>query len=120
MPNLITDVDETVARISKQKGVHGVVILDREGHAIRSTLTTDLTRQYSTLLVKLVRQAKTTVKDLDGEGSDELQLLRVRTKKHEVLLVPGLHLCSNRSNYSFLENSYILIVIQNPKEHHEP
>ncbi|KAI8987729.1 hypothetical protein BDF20DRAFT_904692 [Mycotypha africana] len=94
------DVDETLKRISNKKGVKGVVILNSEGQSIRSTLDRDLAKQYGQLISKLVEQAKTTVLALDEQN--ELTFLRVRTKKHEIMIAP--------------DHEYLLIVIQNPAE----
>ncbi|KAI8373057.1 uncharacterized protein BYT42DRAFT_579045 [Radiomyces spectabilis] len=93
-------IDETLKRLSGRKGVKGVVILNGEGQAIRSTLDQDLTKQYGQLISKLVQQAQSTVTQLDDQN--ELTFLRVRTKKHEIMIAP--------------DNEYLLIVVQNPSE----
>jgi dynein light chain roadblock-type len=62
-------VDETISRIASKKGVHGVIILDAEGCIIKSTLTREMTLQYSNLLTKLIEQTRATVLDLDTEGN---------------------------------------------------
>ena len=45
------------------------------------------TVQYAGLLHSLAAKTKTTVRDLDP--SNELVFLRIRTKKHEVMVAPG-------------------------------
>ncbi|RCH90112.1 Ddynein light chain roadblock-type 1 [Rhizopus azygosporus] len=82
------DVDETLKRISGKKGVKAVVIVNAEGAAIRSTLDHELTKQYGQLIASLVQQAKTAVKTLDDQN--DLTFLRVRTKKHEIMIAPGI------------------------------
>ncbi|CAO3620527.1 unnamed protein product [Mucor fragilis] len=94
------DVDETLKRISAKKGVKAVVILNNEGQAIRSTMDHDMTKQYGQLISSLVQQTRTTVATLDDQN--ELTFMRVRTKKHEIMIAP--------------DHEYLLIVVQNPAE----
>ncbi|CAO0800675.1 unnamed protein product [Mucor circinelloides] len=94
------DVDETLKRISSKKGVKAVVILNNEGQAIRSTMDHDITKQYGQLISSLVQQTRTTVATLDDQN--ELTFMRVRTKKHEIMIAP--------------DHEYLLIVVQNPAE----
>ncbi|KAI9597690.1 hypothetical protein BDF19DRAFT_434175 [Syncephalis fuscata] len=99
------NIEETVDRIASRKGVHGVVILNRQGMAVRSTLPIDMTRQYAHLLNGLVQQTRNVVQDLDSENQNDLTFLRIRTKKHEIMVAPG--------------PEYLLVVIQNPQEHYQ-
>ncbi|KAI8981090.1 hypothetical protein BDB01DRAFT_795380 [Pilobolus umbonatus] len=97
---MTVDVDETLKRISNRKGVKAVVIINNEGQAIRSTLDHDLTKLYGQLISALVHQARTAVVALDDQN--ELTFLRVRTKKHEIMIAP--------------DHEYLLVVVQNPTE----
>ncbi|RKP04672.1 hypothetical protein THASP1DRAFT_35476 [Thamnocephalis sphaerospora] len=103
---MAASVAATLNRLATRKGVHGVVILNRQGMAIRSTLPADLTRQYAHLLNALVVQARNTVRDLDSDGQNELTFMRIRTKKHEIMVAPN--------------HDYLLIVVQNPQEQFQP
>ncbi|KAL1927511.1 hypothetical protein VTP01DRAFT_3748 [Rhizomucor pusillus] len=94
------EIDETLKRLSSRKGVKAVVILNSEGQAIRSTMNEELTKQYGQLISALVTQARTTVSTLDDQN--DLTFLRVRTKKHEIMIAP--------------DREYLLIVVQNPAE----
>ncbi|KAI9274412.1 hypothetical protein BDA99DRAFT_237424 [Phascolomyces articulosus] len=94
------EIDETLKRLSSRRGVKAVVILNNEGQAIRSTMDEDLTKQYGQLISSLVQQARTTVTTLDDQN--DLTFLRVRTKKHEIMIAP--------------DHEYLLIVVQNPQE----
>ena len=93
-------MDETLKRISSKKGVKAVVILNKEGQAIRSTMDQEITKQYGQLISALVQQTRSTVATLDDQN--ELTFMRVRTKKHEIMIAP--------------DHDYLLIVIQNPAE----
>ena len=56
--------------------------------------------QYSVLISSLAKRAKSIVRDLDP--TNELTYLRVKSRKHEVLIAP--------------DEDYILIVVQNPPD----
>jgi hypothetical protein len=61
----------------------------------------NLTLQISHFVTK----ARTTVKKLDNtHPEDELSIIRIRSKKHEIIIAPE---CSNG-------HEYILVVVQNP------
>mmetsp|Transcript_39868 Transcript_39868/g.109736 ORF Transcript_39868/g.109736 Transcript_39868/m.109736 type:complete len:102 (+) Transcript_39868:81-386(+) len=94
----MSEVEEAINRIKTHKGVSGIVIVNRDGAAIRSTLDTKGTVQYSGLISQLASKARSVVRDLDP-GND-LTFLRIRSKKHEILVAP--------------DREYILIVIQDP------
>ena len=52
-----------------------------------------------------VAKARTTVKKLDRtQPEDELSTIRIRSKKHEIIIAPE---CTNG-------HEYILVVVQNP------
>ncbi|KAL2912916.1 Dynein light chain roadblock-type 2 [Polyrhizophydium stewartii] len=94
------DVETALARIQAHKGVQGIVIATHEGSVIRSTLDNIQTPQISTLVTQLASRGKSVVRDLDPE--DELTFLRIRSKKHEIMVAET--------------KQYLLIVIQNPHE----
>ncbi|KXS21239.1 roadblock-type dynein light chain [Gonapodya prolifera JEL478] len=96
----MSEVEETIKRLSSHKGVEGIVIVNSEGIPIRSTIDNNLTIQYSALITQLAAKAKSVVRDLDPQN--DLTFLRLRTKKHEIMVAP--------------DKEYILIVIQNPHE----
>lgn len=80
------DVDETMQRIQSEKGVTGVIIMDSLGRAIRSTLVDEETKQHSALIKQLCDKSKSVVKELDA--TDDLNFLRLKTKKYEIMIVP--------------------------------
>jgi len=95
-----SEVEETLKRINSHKGVKGVLIMNSEGIPIRSNLSDEDTENYSALVSQLAIKAHHVVRTLD-EG-DELAFLRVRSKKHEIMIAP--------------DKEYILVVIQNPSD----
>lgn len=94
----MSEVEETIKRIQNHKGVTGLIIVNSEGIPIRTTLDNSTTVQYSGLIHQLAAKAKSTVRDIDPQN--DLTFLRIRTKKHEILVAP--------------DKEYLLIVIQNP------
>uniref|UniRef100_A0A670IS89 Dynein light chain roadblock-type 2 n=1 Tax=Podarcis muralis TaxID=64176 RepID=A0A670IS89_PODMU len=59
-----------------------------EGIPIRTTLDNSTTVQYAGLLHQLTMKAKSTVRDIDPQN--DLTFLRIRSKKHEIMVAPEL------------------------------
>uniref|UniRef100_A0A3B4YSX6 Dynein light chain roadblock n=1 Tax=Seriola lalandi dorsalis TaxID=1841481 RepID=A0A3B4YSX6_SERLL len=97
---LQAEVEETLKRIEAHKGVIGTIVVNAEGIPIRTTLDNSTTVQYAGHLRHLTMKARSTVRDMDPQN--DLTFLRIRSKKHEILVAP--------------ENDFLLIVIQNPCE----
>jgi len=91
------EIDETLKRIQSHKGVVGVIVVNNEGVAIKSTLDNTTTVQYTGLVTSLTDKARGVVRDLDP--TNDLTFLRLRSKKHEIMIAP--------------EKEYMLIVVQN-------
>jgi dynein light chain roadblock-type len=81
-------VEETIKRLSSHKGVEGIVVVNMDGIPIRTTLDHDKTVQHAALITQLTAKAKSVVRDLDP-GND-LTFLRIRSKKHEIMIAPGM------------------------------
>lgn len=101
MANLAA-VEETFKRIQSHKGVIGVVIINSDGIPIRTTFDNDLTVQYAALVSQFTVKARGVVKNLDPE--DELKFVRIRSKKHEIMIAPEFE----------RQREYYLIVVQDP------
>ena len=97
-------VDETIKRICSHKGVAGVMIVNGDGIPIKSNLDNTLTVQYASLVSLLVTKTRSVVKQLDkSKGDDELQSIRLQSKKHEIIVVPDFE----------KSHEYTLIIVQN-------
>lgn len=70
------------------------------GIPVKSTLDNTTTVQYAGLMSQLSDKARSVVRDLDP--SNDLTFLRVRSKKHEIMVAP--------------DKDFLLIVIQNPTD----
>ncbi|XP_068722350.1 uncharacterized protein [Montipora capricornis] len=93
-----SEVEELLKRIQGHKGVIGIIIVNNEGIPIRTTLDNSTTVQYAGLIHSLTSKARSTVRDIDPQN--DLTFLRVRSKKHEIMIAP--------------DKEYLMIVIQNP------
>ncbi|XP_076047781.1 dynein light chain roadblock-type 2-like isoform X2 [Oratosquilla oratoria] len=80
------EVEERLKRIQAHKGVVGVIVVNSEGIPIKSTLDNPTTIQYTGLISGLTDKAKSVVRDLDP--TNDLTFLRVRSKKHEIMIAP--------------------------------
>jgi len=96
----MSEIEDTIKRIQAHKGVQGLIVLNLDGIPVRTTMDNSTTVQYASLLHSLSAQARNCVRDIDPQN--DLTFLRVRSKKHEIMVAP--------------EKEYTLIVIQNPSE----
>ncbi|PSC67078.1 Dynein light chain roadblock-type 2, partial [Micractinium conductrix] len=100
----VAAVEETVKRLSSHKGVVGIAIVNGDGVPIRTTLDPELATTYAALVSQLALKARHMVRELAEDGSDDLQFLRVRSKKHEIMIAPGFD----------RDHNYTLLVVQQP------
>ncbi|OEH78704.1 dynein light chain roadblock-type [Cyclospora cayetanensis] len=82
----MAEVEETLNRIKTHKGVRGVIVLGADGAVLRSTLDAQQTAAYAGAASQLSERARSLVRDLDPQN--DVTFLRVRSKKHEILLAP--------------------------------
>jgi dynein light chain roadblock-type len=64
-----------------------VLIVNNDGMTLKSTLHPDKTQEYAALLSELSTKARSVVRTLDS--TNDLTFLRVRSKKHEIMVAPG-------------------------------
>ena len=91
------EVEESLQRLVGMKGVVGGVVMTMAGETIRSTLDVTTTGQVSGIMSSLVKLARERLTDMDP--SSELNLLRMRTTKHQFVVVP--------------DTEWLLIVVMN-------
>ena len=96
----INEVKDVLKRIEDHQNVVGVIIVDRDGQAIHSTLDAMETTYYIQRCSALAAIARGTIRETDP--TDDIQFFRIRTKKYEIMLAP--------------EHHYLLIVLQNLKK----
>lgn len=94
----MSEIEETFNRISQRPNVTGIIVVDKDGTPIRSTIEdTVVQNQYAHLISALAAKARHCVRDLDP--TNDLSFLRIRSKKNEIMVAP--------------DKDFILIVIQN-------
>ena len=98
MPQSSSEVEETLKRIQSHRGVEGILIIDNDGVVLKSTMATAETSTYAAEMSRLCAMARGSVRTLDA--TNDLTFLRVRSRKHEVMIAPG--------------KDFQLIIVQNP------
>ncbi|CAG8781644.1 10757_t:CDS:2, partial [Acaulospora morrowiae] len=81
-----SQVEDILKRLQANKHVQSVIIFNEEGQIIKSTMDTSLSEKYSDLVTKLIEQTTTVIQDIDDTNS--LSFMRIRTKKHEIMVAP--------------------------------
>ncbi|KAH8358283.1 hypothetical protein KR084_011170, partial [Drosophila pseudotakahashii] len=79
-------VEKAFDQVKGKKNVRDVVILNDSGHPVKSTMEKDDAVQFSGLFQAIRGRLERGMSKIDP--TDELLMLRVRTKMNEVLLVP--------------------------------
>jgi len=97
---LQSEVEETLERIKSHKGVEGVIIVNADGIPIRPAkgMDDELTHKYAANISQLAAKARSVIRDLDPQN--DLTFLRIRSKKHEIMVAP--------------DKDFLLVVIQDP------
>ncbi|GAB4817752.1 hypothetical protein N2152v2_004798 [Parachlorella kessleri] len=98
----MSTLEESVKRLQSHKGVEGILVINGDGVPIRSTLEHELSVQYAALVTELGQKARSVVKELAKDPADDMLSLRIRSKKHELIIVPDL------------ERQFTLVVVQDP------
>lgn len=82
----MSEVEETIERIKVKDSVEGYVICNKQGQVLRRypNMTLADAEKYATTMISLTAQARGVVRDLDPKN--ELRYLRIRAKKHEVMV----------------------------------
>ncbi|KAL5961007.1 Dynein light chain roadblock-type 1 [Taenia solium] len=92
----MNEVEDTFNRIQMHKGVQGVIIMNNDAVPIRTTMDKPMTVHYCALSQQLVSKSRAGVRD--GDPTNDLTFLRIRSKKNEIMIAP--------------DKEYTLIVVQ--------
>ena len=79
-------------------GIAPLACTDDGSGTTDATMDAATTNQHAANLLQLSHKARSVVRDLDPQN--DLTFLRVRTKKHELMIAP--------------EKEFMLVVVQNP------
>lgn len=88
-------IDDCIARVKRVEGVVGMAILNRRGEIVRTSFDQMETTRRGLPLLELHRRAQELL-----EPGTELQMIRLRTRKEEVVVTCG--------------EEHTLIVVQKP------
>lgn len=82
----MSEVEETLERVKVQPGVEGYVICNRQGQVLRRlpSMTQAQAETYAEKMNSLAKKSRGVVRDLNPKN--ELRFLRIRAKKHEILV----------------------------------
>ncbi|OWT40634.1 dynein light chain roadblock-type [Cryptococcus neoformans] len=106
------EVETTLARLSTYRNVRGVMVLTRTRHTADTSNTSDTAvlqttgtvfeddggKRYASAVESIVGGVTKALKECDE--SDEPKFMRIRTKKHELIITP--------------DDKYVLVVLQDP------
>ncbi|BEI81365.1 hypothetical protein CcaverHIS002_0205250 [Cutaneotrichosporon cavernicola] len=85
------EIESTLSRLSAYRSVRGVMILSRDPSGIVQSSGTvfegDSGRRYAGAVESVVAATAAAVGNV--EEGDELRLMRIRTKRHELIITPG-------------------------------
>ena len=107
----MSEVEERINRIINHDGVKCILIVDMNGNILKQKTKSSSTnmgekekptdsKKYAQIITQLAIKARSTIRDL--EPLNDLNFLRIRSKKHEIMVSAG--------------TNYFLIVIQIPGE----
>lgn len=92
-----------------------MLIVNQEGIPIySSTNDEEFATDHAALISQLAAKAKSTIRTLDP--TNDVTFLRIRSKKHEIMIAPGRAFFSKWIHFHCLlsDKEYALIVIQSP------
>lgn len=81
------DMNQRVERIQNHKNVQGLILINAEGNPVRSNMDNSTSLQYTRHTEELRSMTQHVVRDLDP--TDDLVVLRLRTRMNEVMILPG-------------------------------
>lgn len=79
-------MEEAFRLIQQKKNIRDIVIINERGNPVKSTMEYDKAVKFVGYFQEIRGRLERGMEKIDP--SDELLMLRVRTKIHEVLLVP--------------------------------
>ena len=79
---MTTELDEKFNELRLAKSVRGVLILNRDGAAVKTSLDAKETEAFAGMMHEIVATARRLFQETDP--NNDLTFVRFRTKKHEV------------------------------------
>ena len=91
-------VEETLNRINTHQGVLGVIIVNKKGVSIRTTMKPEDTIIYGSLITQFKDKADQAIKLLHAD--EEIFFIKIRSQMYEIMIAP--------------DREFSMIVIQEP------
>eukprot|EP00806_Schmidingerella_arcuata_P009225 Macronucleus_9531.p1 GENE.Macronucleus_9531~~Macronucleus_9531.p1 ORF type:complete len:102 (+),score=31.46 Macronucleus_9531:1-306(+) len=91
-------VEETLSRINTHMGVLGVIIVNKKGVAIKSTMKQEETINNGSLISQFLDKANNTIKSLHAE--EDITFIKIRSAIYEIMIAP--------------DKEFTMIVLQDP------
>ena len=79
-------VEETLNRINTHMGVLGVIIVNKKGVAIKTTMPQQETIDTGSLISTFTDKAQMTIKTLHKE--EEITFIKIRSSMYEIMIAP--------------------------------
>lgn len=79
-------VEEALNRISTHMGVLGVIIVNKKGVAVRTTMNDFDTINKGSLITQFIDNASLTIKKLHPE--EEITFIKIRSSMYEIMIAP--------------------------------
>ncbi|CAG8468262.1 9426_t:CDS:2 [Ambispora gerdemannii] len=101
------ELEEILKPLIANPHVLGVLVANKEGSVIKTTLDAVITKLYADKLTKYLEMTQKMIQEIDEPDApqkNELTFLRIRSKKHEIMISPDV-----------TEHKYMLMVLQNPE-----
>lgn len=83
----MADAERVLSDLSRKEGVLGTVVMTDDGVPIRSDFPEHETNLYASLVAHFVQRTKKALDEM--ETSEVPEVIRVRSKKNEMVIVPS-------------------------------
>lgn len=97
----MNEAEKILNDLSTKEGVIGTIAMTKEGVPIRTTFTVEETNLFSALVSHFIARTHKALEDLPEAG--DLETVRIRSKKNELIIAPY--------------GDFIFIAVQNPFIH---
>uniref|UniRef100_A0A7S0Z536 Roadblock/LAMTOR2 domain-containing protein n=2 Tax=Hemiselmis TaxID=77924 RepID=A0A7S0Z536_9CRYP len=106
----MSEIEESLKRITSHSGVMGVAVLDDAGKLARYSLPQELAEKYGEQVWLLQNIARTAVRDVDPQN--DLTYFRIDTKRFEILVAPFWGEVKYGIGGAVKDKGYTLFVLQ--------
>jgi len=79
-------VEEAFRQIQEKKNIRDIIVINELGHPVKSTMDHNVSVKFVGVFQEIRGKLERGMEKIDP--TDELLMMRVRTKKHEVMLTP--------------------------------